>query len=239
MLRVISPSNKKKMDFKDIIKISNTTQDFVPIKEIRNGVAVLKDGSLRSLIMVSSVNFGLKSADERAAIISEFQNFLNSIDFSLQIFIQSRRLNIQPYLALLEERKVEQTNELLKVQIKEYIEFIRFFTDTHNVMTKNFFIVVPYTPAMLDMKKGGFFSGLLGRNDKNATASEIANSNFEENTAQLNQRVNVVKGGLSRVGLRNETLETEELIELYFKIFNPGETGTPTTEESQAEAKNK
>lgn len=226
------------MDFKDIIKVSNTTQDFVPIKEIRSGVAILKDGSLRSLLMVSSVNFGLKSNDERMAIISEFQNFLNSIDFSIQIFIQSRRLDIRPYLDILEERRLAQTNELLKIQIKEYIEFIKFFTDTHNVMTKNFFVVVPYTPPILNTRKGGFLSGIMGRND-NSSAQEIANSNFEENVAQLNQRVNVVRGGLSRIGLRNEALETEELIELYFKIFNPGESGTPTTEESQVEVSKK
>ncbi len=221
------------MNFKDIVKISNTTQDFVPIKEIRNGVAVLKDGSLRSLVMVSSVNFGLKSSDERAAIISEFQNFLNSLDFSLQIFIQSRRLDIRPYINVLEQKKVEQTNELLKVQIKEYIEFIRFFTDTHNVMTKNFFIIIPYTPAILNVKGGGFVSKLFSKKNNKSSASAIANSNFEENVAQLNQRVNVVRSGLSRVGLRNEQLETEELIELYFKIFNPGETGTPTIEEKK------
>ncbi len=220
------------MDFKDLVKISNTTQDFVPIKEIRNGVAVLKDGSLRSLLMVSSVNFGLKSDDEKAAIISEFQNFLNSIDFSIQIFIQSRRLDIIPYLTILEQRRLEQTNELLKVQIKEYIEFIRFFTDTHNVMTKNFFIVIPYTPALVSMKKGGLFSSLLGRKKK-TTPAEIASSDFDENSAQLTQRVNVVRGGLARVGLRNEPLETEELIELYFKIFNPGETNAPTLEENK------
>jgi hypothetical protein len=220
------------MDFKELIKISNTTQDFVPIKEIRQGVAVLKDGSLRSVIMVSSVNFGLKSNDEKTAIISEFQNFLNGLDFSLQIFIQSRRLNINPYLAILEKKRIEQTNELLKVQIKEYIEFIRFFTDTHNVMSKGFFAVIPYTPAILNMKKGGFISGLLGRN-KGKPTDEVANSDFEENVAQLNQRLNVVRNGLSRVGLRTEVLETEELIELYFKIFNPGEASTPSTEEPQ------
>ncbi|MCX6712083.1 MAG: hypothetical protein NT041_00130, partial [Candidatus Vogelbacteria bacterium] len=107
------------MNLKDIIKVSNTTQDFVPIKEIRQGVAVLKDGSLRSVIMVSSVNFGLKSNDEKSAIIAEFQNFLNSLDFSVQIFIQSRQLDIRPYIKVLEQRKLEQTNELLKVQIKE------------------------------------------------------------------------------------------------------------------------
>ena len=217
------------MDFKDIIKISNTTQDFVPLKEIRNGVAVLKDGSLRSILMVSSVNFGLKSNDERAAIISEFQNFLNSLDFSLQIFIQSRRLDIRPYLTLLEQRKLDQTNELLKVQIKEYIEFIRFFTDQNNVMTKNFFAVIPYTPAIVNLKQGGLLSKAFGKKTK-ASARDQANSNFEENVAQLNQRQNVVKNGLMRVGLQAEPLGTEELIEIYFKIFNPGETGTPTIE---------
>ncbi|MFA5001115.1 MAG: hypothetical protein WC531_02710 [Candidatus Paceibacterota bacterium] len=217
------------MDFKDIIKISNTTQDFVPLKEIRNGVAVLKDGSLRSILMVSSVNFGLKSNDERAAIISEFQNFLNSLDFSLQIFIQSRRLDIRPYLAMLEQRKLDQTNELLKVQIKEYIEFIRFFTDQNNVMTKNFFAVVPYTPAIVNLKQGGLLSKVLGKKTT-ASARDQANSNFEENVAQLNQRQNVVKNGLMRIGLQAEPLGTEELIEIYFKIFNPGETGTPTIE---------
>jgi len=220
------------MNLKEIVKISNTTQDFVPIKEIRQGVAVLKDGSLRSVIMVSSVNFGLKSNDEKSEIISEFQNFLNSLDFSLQIFIQSRQTDIQPYLAILEQKRTEQTNELLKVQIKEYIEFIRFFTDTHNVMSKNFFVVIPYVPPILNMKKGWVLAGLLGRN-KGTQSAEIANSDFEENVAQLNQRLNVVRNGLSRVGLRTEPLETEELIELYFKIFNPGETSAPTMEKNK------
>ena len=220
------------MDFKDLIKISSTTQDFVPIKEIRDGVAILRDGSLRSVIMVSSINFGLKSDDERAAIITEFQNFLNGLDFSIQIFIQSRRLDIRPYLNILEQREIEQTNELLKVQIKEYIEFIRFFTDTHNVMTKNFFMVVPYTPPIVNMKKGGWLSRLLGRNKSTQSSAEIAGEDFEENSAQLTQRVNVVRGGLLRVGLRNEPLLTEELIELYFKIFNPGETGSSSLTEN-------
>lgn len=217
------------MELKDIIKISNTTQDFVTLKEIRNGIAILKDGSLKSLVMVSSVNFGLKSNEERLAIISEFQNFLNSLDFSLQIFIQSRRLDIRPYLNILEKRKLEQTNELLRVQIKEYIEFIRFFTDTHNVMTKNFFVVVSYTPPIINVKNSSLLPKFLKKSGANQAGEKI-NDNFEENVAQLNQRVNVVRNGLLRTGLRSETLGTEELIELYFKIFNPGETETPTIE---------
>jgi hypothetical protein len=109
------------MDLKDIIKISNTTQDFVPIKEIRNGIAILKDGSLRSLVMVSSINFGLKSADERAAIISEFQNFLNSVDFSFQIFVQSRRLDINPYLDILEKAVYRRGKLLVNTFLVQYI----------------------------------------------------------------------------------------------------------------------
>lgn len=200
----------------------------MPIKEIKSGTVVLKDNSLRAVLMISSVNFGLKSADEKMAIIGAFQNFLNSIDFTVQIFIQSRRLDIKPYLRTLEERLAEQTSELLKVQIKEYIEFIKFFTDNHNVMTKGFFVVVPYEPALVSIENNNFLSKLFGQK-KNPTGAKTASLNqFEENLEQLNQRINVVKGGLNRVGLRSEILGTEELIELYFKLFNPGETEAPT-----------
>lgn len=208
-------------------KNSNTTQDFVPIKEIRNGALILKDNSMRSVLMVSSVNFGLKSDDERQAILFGYQNFLNSLDFQVQIYIQSRHLDIRPYVTVLEKRMTEQTNELLKIQIKEYIEFIRVFTEQNNVMTKNFFVVVPYTPPLIQSQSGliSKVTGLLGQKKK--PTNLVANSNFDENLAQLNQRVNVVRGGLSRVGLRADVLGTEEMIELYFKMFNPGETQTP------------
>lgn len=204
---------------------SYATQNFVPIKEINNGVVVLKDGSLRSIIMVSSVNFGLKSQDEKNAILLEYQNFLNSLDFPIQIFIQSRRLDIKPYINLMEDKLAEQTNDLLKIQMREYIEYIKHFTDTHNVMAKNFFIVIPYTPSMINTNNK-FIEKILPFAKKGVGD----NTNFDENTAQLNQRVNVVKNGIGRFGLRSENLETEELIELYFKIFNPGERDTPQAE---------
>jgi len=206
---------------------SNTTQGFVPIKEIRNGVLILKDGSMRSVLMVSSVNFGLKSDDERQAILFGYQNFLNSLDFPVQIYIQSRHLDIRPYIAVLEKRMVEQTNELLKIQIKEYIEFIRVFTEQNNVMTKNFFAVVPYTPPLIQSGGKGILSKITGLFGSRSSKPTLSNDNFEENVEQLNQRINVVKGGLSRVGLRADVLGTEEMIELYFKMFNPGENQTP------------
>ena len=117
---------------------SKSSQDFVPVKEVRDGVLILKDGSIRRILMASSLNFALKSAPEQESIIYQFQTFLNSIDFSVQIFIQSRRYDIRPYLAILEEREREQLNDLLKIQTREYINFIQEFMEMTNIMTKNF-----------------------------------------------------------------------------------------------------
>ncbi len=205
-----------------------STQDFVPIKEIRDGVVVLRDGGLRLVLIASSINFALKSADEKTAILLQYQNFLNSLDFHIQIFIQSRRLDIAPYISTLEVRLKEQTNELLKVQTKEYIGFIKSFTENNNVMTKTFFISIPYEPAAYQ-NKDSIFSRIIPASlfgQKNTTISE--NDNFQENRAQLEQRVDVVKQGLNQIGVRTEQLGTEELVELYFKLFNPGEKTAPT-----------
>lgn len=197
---------------------AKATQDFIPIKEIRDGIVVLKDGSLRSIILVSSTNFSLKSNDERQAILFQYQNFLNSLDFTIQIFLMSRRLDIRPYLQTLEERIKEQTNELLKIQTQEYIEFIRTFTDTYNVMQKSFFVSVPYFPPMINTgKQSGFLAGLFGGNKIKIT-SDI---DFTESRSQLEQKVGVVEQGLKRLGLQTVPLGTEELIELFFKSFNP------------------
>src|SRR3989338_2568358 len=125
---------------------SKAAQDFVPIKEIRDGVVILKDGTMRMLLMASSINLALKSGDEQSAILMQFQSFLNSLEFSTQIFIQSRRLDIRPYLLLLEERLGVEMNELMKIQIREYIGFIRTIAQSTNIMNKIFIIVVPYAP---------------------------------------------------------------------------------------------
>ena len=127
---------------------SNATQEFVPIKEVRDGVVILKDGGMRAILLCSSLNFSLKSEDERNAILLQFQDFLNSLDFSVQILVQSRKLDIRPYIALLEGQETKQTNNLLKIQVRAYIEFIKKFTEDANIMTKHFFIVVPYSPAI-------------------------------------------------------------------------------------------
>lgn len=202
---------------------SKTTQDFVPIQEIRDGIVVLKDGSLRSIVLASSLNFALKSADEQNAIISQFQNFLNSLDFSVQIFIQSKRLDIRPYIALLEGRYKEQVTELMKIQTREYIEFIKTFVDNSSIMTKSFFIVIPYSPATISATKNPISKFLR----KEGEEKILANEQFEEYRSQLEQRTGVVEQGLVRCGIRVAELGTEEVVELYYKIFNPGETEKP------------
>jgi hypothetical protein len=197
------------------------TQDFVPINDIRSGVMILKDGSYRMMLLTSSINFGLKSRDEQTAIIAQFQDFLNSIEYSLQIFIQSKRFDIKPYLMLLEERQKAQLLDIMKVQVMEYIQFIKGFTDQVNIMSKTFIVVVPYSPRSAVVKgNAGPLGGLFGGSkDKKRTSDE----SFEENRIQLEQRVSTVEQGLSRCGLRTHRLGTEEITELFYNKFNPGD----------------
>lgn len=205
---------------------AKAAQDFVPIKEVRNGIIVLKDGGLRSILLASSMNISLKSPDEQKAIISSFQNFLNSLDFSIQIVVQSRRLDIRPYLMSLDERLKEQSESLLKIQTKEYIEFIKSFTDEVNIMTKTFFLVIPYNPTTLKTDRG-FIENIIGKkaskNQVRDTKKAIDLASFEEKRSQLDQRVGVVMDGLGGLGVRSSQLDTEAIVELFYKTFNPGD----------------
>lgn len=199
-------------------------QQFLAIDTIREDVAVLKDGGLRVVLMCSSFNFALKSTDEQDAVIYQYQNFLNSLDFPLQIVIQSRKLNIAPYLETLKGRQKEETNELLKVQIGEYTEFIKTFVGMTNIMSKTFYVAVPFTPTIIE-KKGMFDSlketlGLGGSKESRKAAADDA---FEEKKNQLWQRVDTVVAGLQRIGVRAAPLNTEELIELFYGLYNPSE----------------
>ncbi len=206
---------------------TSATQEFVPIKEVRDGVVILKDGGMRAVLLCSSMNFSLKSSDEKSAILLQFQDFLNSLDFSVEILIQSRKLDIRPYIALLEEREAKQENNLMKIQVREYIGFIKNFTESANIMTKHFFVVVPYASSVIagDAAKGLLSSiGLGGGGSKAAAGRDIG---FEESRTQLEERLSVVEQGLVRCGVRVARLGTEETIELLYKAFNPGETEKP------------
>lgn len=208
---------------------AQATQEFVPLKEVRDGLVVLKDGSLRALLMASSINIALKAADEQEAIVGQFQNFLNSLEFSVQFFIESRELDIRPYVALLEERYSLELDDLMRVQIREYIAFIKDFTERSNIMSKNFFIVVPYDPALI--ARGGIVAALGGllpsKNNSSSSAGSLTDEQFEQYRTQLEQRVAVVEQGLVRTGVRVAALGTEEVIELFYKLFNPGELEKP------------
>lgn len=197
-------------------------QQFVPVQEVRDGIVVLKDGSLCTVVLVSSINLSLKSYDEQRATLAQFQNFLNTLDFPIQIVVQSRRYDVRPYILTLQNRLKEQTEQLLQVQTREYIQFIQTFTDQVNIMRKSFFVVIPYIPPVITQNSGigKFFSFLR----KAPTANGSVISDFEEERTQLEQRVSVVEQGLSGVGLRLVQLGSQEVIEVLYKTFNPGET---------------
>jgi len=205
---------------------AQATQNFVSINDIRDGVIMMKDGGVRGIIFVSSLNFSLKSEDEKIAVLSQFQDFVNSLDFTVQIFIQSRKLDIRPYLALLENQKKNHLNGLMKMQIDEYIQFIRTFTENTNIMKKGFFVVVPYAAAILN-SKNGIASTLFAGKKSSAETATMDEETFEENRTQLEQRISVVEQGLIRCGIRSARLGTEEVIELFYKIFNPGDSEKP------------
>lgn len=206
---------------------TQSTQNFVPIQEIRDGIVILKSGGMRALVLATSLNFALKSADEQSAILMQFQNFLNSLDFSIQIFIQSKKLDIRPYVALLEDRYKEQPTELMKIQVREYVEFIKTFVETTNIMSKSFFIVVPYDPPMIGSSNNPLKGMMPGRN-KNVEQQKVnVEQHYQEAKSQLEQRVAVIEQGLVRCGIRTAELGTEEVVELFYKLFNPGETEKP------------
>lgn len=201
---------------------SRASQDFVPVKEIRDGVIIMKDGSMKLVLMASSINFELKSVGEQESIILQFQNFLNSLDFSVEFLIQSRKYDIRPYIALLEDRERQQVNDLLKIQTREYINFVKSFTEATNIMSKNFFIIVHYAPAVFSATGAGMSKFFFG--GKKASKEE---GEFETNRSQLEQRAYVVQQGLIRSGIRTALLGTQEVIELLYRMFNPGEQEKP------------
>jgi hypothetical protein len=195
------------------------TQEFVPIERIRDGVIILKSGELRAILITNSLNLALKSEDEQQAILMQFQTFLNSLDFGIEFFIESRKLNIKPYIDLLQDRSKEIKEDLLKIQIHEYIGFITKFTEESNIMTKHFFITVPYFQSQSQSKNASVLSS-FSTNDSTSKENQVS---FEASRIQLEQRLATVVQGLSRFGLRAQKLGTEEVVELFYKLFNPSE----------------
>lgn len=191
-----------------------STQQFLEVEQIREGVLVLKNKSLRGVIMVSSLNFALKSDDEQTAIIYQFQNFLNSLDFPLEIVVQSRILNITGYLDKLKQLEKKQEIELLKIQTAEYQKFIKDLIVGGQILSKNFFVIVPFT--LIDIP--GF------KTAKKQTTEAPTEDQFQRAKSQLWQRMEFVAMGLRRCGLQCIPLNTPELIELFWSLYHPEES---------------
>ena len=207
--------HSKKLSGSDV---SASTQKYVDVQEVKNGVVVLKNGSLRAILMVSSINFDLKSTDEQDAIIGQYQNFLNSIDFPVEILISSRKLNIKPYLDYLKEKGSEVTNELLQIQISEYVNFIKNLTEVTNIMSKYFYIAAPFSPV--ETKEGGIvdkFTSIFKTQEAVQPHAGMLSA-FE---SQLWQRVDQIIAGLSGIGVKVVALNTDEVIELLYNSYNP------------------
>jgi len=195
-----------------------TTQQFLAVEQMREGTIVLTNKALRGVLMVSSLNFALKSEEEQNATIYQFQNFLNSLDFPCQILAQSRRLNITGYLEKVKELEKKQENELLKVQTGEYYNFIRSLVEAGTIMTKSFYVIVPFT---IFEAQGAKAPLQLFKTTKTALLSE---EEFQRCKSQLWQRMEFVALGLRRCGLRAIPLTTEELIELLWSLHHPRES---------------
>lgn len=193
-----------------------STQDFLQIEQIREGVIILKNKALRGILMTSSLNFALKSDEEQKAIIYQFQDFLNLLDFSCQILVQSRRLNMTGYIDMLKGLERKQKDELMKLQTTEYRKFIEDMLAQGIIMTKKFFVVVPFTvwEAKQQEPKGFLPFG-------KPKVPGLTEQNFQRYKSQLWQRMEMVAAGLRRCGLQTVPLRTSEIIELLWSLYHP------------------
>jgi len=195
-----------------------STKKHLMINEIKEDCVIMKDGTLRAVLMVSSINFALKNEDEQNGIISAYVSFMNSLEYPIQIVIQSRELNISPYLQRLTKHEAEQTNELLRVQIADYRSFVAQLVEMGNITSKNFYVVVPYDP--LSNKSKSFwvrFSEVINP----ANIVRLKDKRFQTRKKDLGSRVRVVESGLAGIGLEVKRFDTQSLVELYYSTFNP------------------
>lgn len=198
-----------------------STQTYLRISEIREDTLVLKNGGLRSVLKVSSINFNLKSEEEQNAIIYSYQGFLNTLDEPIQIVVRSKKLDIDNYLDDLRERGRKQTNALLQKQTIEYVEYVQKLVEYADIMSKELYVIIPQDPFRA--KNQNFlekFFGFLNAKDSYAQIKQRRDE-FDELKKKLAQRVNSVRVGLENCGLSVEELTTKDLIKLFYEINNP------------------
>lgn len=201
-------------------KPGQPTQRFLDIAEIRENAVIMKDGTLRAVLMVSSINFALKSEDEQQAIIQGYMQFLNGLEHPLQVVIQSRKMNIDGYMATLKQQEATIGNELLRTQIRDYMSFVGELVELGEIMQKRFFVVVPYDP-LEGNEKGKSFMSKLSNAISPASVVKLNEKRFHERHGALMQRTATIAGGLESMGLKVVQLDTQGLIELYYTSYNP------------------
>lgn len=195
-----------------------STERFLDIAEIRDDMVLLKDGTVRAVLLVSSINFALKSADEQEAIIQAYMTFLNSLEYPVQIVIHSRRMNIDAYMSRLAERQRVVENDLLRNQIADYRAFVTELVELGQIMQKMFYLVVPYDP--LTNKKKNFWTRFTEALSP-AAAAKLNKKQLADRIEQLSRRVEILQSQLNSMGLSSARLDTQGLIELYYNVYNP------------------
>jgi len=195
-----------------------STQKFLDIAEIKDDIVILKDGTVRAVLLVSSINFALKGEDEQNALIQAYISFLNTLGFPLQIVIQSRRLNIDQYLDKLLVLEKQQTNELMRRQIADYRSYLKELLDLGQIMTKKFYVTVPFMGIKKAKKK---FIERLSETFRPAVAVTMSKKRYETYREELDKRINYIASGLGSIGLNAVQLDTQSLIELFYNAYNP------------------
>lgn len=190
------------------------TQRFLNIADVQDDILILKNGELRQILVVEALNFALKSEQEQAAIIYQYQAFLNSLQFPIQITVQSRRLDLTPYLTNLEKKAKESTSPLVQAQIADYVDFVGRLINLGNIMEKHFYVTVPYSGTV----GVGAMARLFGKGQVN-----LSDKAFAEAKSKMNDRTEQVRGGLSSIGLGVRPLTTQEIIQLLYSTYNPVE----------------
>ncbi len=200
-------------------KAVTTTQNSLQIAEIRDGLVIMRDGSLRAVVMCQSINFDLMSSQEREAVESSYQSFLNSLFFEIQIYVRSQRVDLNNYIEKLEKIQRDQEKVMLGLLMEDYIDYIKYLIENSNIMSKQFYVVVPYHPN-LSVKSGGILSlnALMGNKHKTININSV---DYKRYIDELKERAFVVLNGLNDMSVNAVTLNTQELIELYYNVYNP------------------
>lgn len=197
----------------------SSTQAYLDLAAIKDGVVILKSGGLRAILLVTSVNFALKSPQEQEDIVLRYQAFLNALHFPIQIVMQSRKLDLTEYLTGLKQKAEEEENGMVRQQISHYVDFMGRLISVANIMQKDFYVVIPYDPVGLATR--GFVDRLL--NPARQVTTSMTEGEFTKFKTELEERVNLIGSGLGSMGLRSKVLSTQQLIELFYSTYNPEE----------------